>query len=59
MPMRTSGKGSDLTVLVVPLIVLIAVAAGLAGDPGKLVGRTERALWSLVQSVGQWLSSLL
>lgn len=59
MGMRTSGKASDLTVLVVPLVALIAVVAGLAGDPGQLFTRAERTLWRLVESVGQWLSTLL
>lgn len=58
MGMRTSGKATDLTVLVVPLVVLIAVGAGLAGDPGHVFTRAERALWRLVEGVGQWLSTI-
>jgi len=59
MAIRTSGKGSDLTIIVVPLILLIAVGAGLAGDPGKLFSTAERALWTIVEGVGRWLSSLI
>jgi hypothetical protein len=57
--MRTSGKGSDLTILLVPLVVLIAIGMNLAGDPGQLFRTTERALWGIVESVGTWVSSLL
>lgn len=59
MGMRTSGKGSDLTVLAVPLIVLVVVAAAMAGDPGKFVMRVERTLWGVVADVGRWVSALL
>ena len=57
--MRTSGKGSDLTVLLVPLFVLVFVGLGFMGDPGKFLHRTEQQLWRIVQSVGAWVSSLL
>jgi hypothetical protein len=56
--MRTSGKSSDLPVLIVPLVVLIAVGVALAGDPGQFLSRAERSLWHVVGGVGQWVSSL-
>ncbi len=59
MGIRTSGKQSDLGLILVPLVVLIAIGAGLAGDPGKFFTQAERTLWGVVESVGQWVSSLL
>lgn len=56
--MRTSGKSSDLFVVVVPALVLVVAGAALAGDPKRLFATVERHLWTVVGQVGAWLVSL-
>lgn len=56
--MRVSGRDSDLTVIFVPLVILVAVGVALAGDPAKVFGAAERTLWQIVNGIGAWLAGL-
>ncbi len=56
--MRTSGKESDLPVLVIPLTVLILVGLFLTTDGGEFCPTVERQLWNVVNTVGRWVSGL-
>lgn len=58
--MRVSGRDRDLTIVLVPLILAVVVAAALAGgDTRKLFGRVERHLWDAIHQAGAWVVSLL
>jgi len=57
--MRTSGKQFDIGLILVPLVLLLGVGAALTGDPGNFLAKAERTLWGVVESLGQWVSSLL
>jgi hypothetical protein len=56
--MRTSGKGSDLFVVAVPVLLLVLAGVALAGDSRRLFASIERSLWRAVYQVGAWVASL-
>jgi len=58
MAMRTSGKQSDLTILIVPLALLIGAAVAFTGGPDQFFPTIEKHLWSAVRTVGDWVSGL-
>jgi hypothetical protein len=58
MAMRTSGRQNDLFVLLVPLVLLIGAAVVFTGDPDQFFPTVEKHLWSMVRTVGNWVSGL-
>lgn len=58
MTMRTSGRQSDLMVLLIPLVLLVGAAVAFTGDPDQFFPTLEKNLWSAVRTVGDWVSGL-
>ena len=58
MAMRTSGRQSELMILLVPLVLLVGAAVVFTGDPGQFFPTLEKNLWSAVRTVGTWVSGL-
>jgi hypothetical protein len=56
--MRTSGKESDLAVLLIPLVLLIVAGLAFTTDGAQFFPALEKQLWSAVHAVGRWVSAL-
>jgi len=59
MAIRTSGKQSDLGLLLVPLAVLVAIGVALADDPAQIFLSAERKLWQVAEGIGSWVAALI
>ncbi len=56
--MRTSGKESDIGLLLIPLTVLIVAGLSFATGGRRFFPTLEKELWGAVTAVGRWISSL-
>lgn len=57
--MRTSGKASDLPILLIPLTVLLVTALAFAGRGGAFFPTIERHLWNAFETAGRWIAGVL
>jgi hypothetical protein len=57
--MRTSGTGSDLTMMIVPLGVIVVFAMAATGGPMELLKLAEHFLQAGVSAASDFITRLL
>jgi hypothetical protein len=57
--MRTSGKGNDITMIVLPAVLLLGFATYFLGGPGEVLRLINTAVGRVVEGVSDIVSALL
>jgi hypothetical protein len=58
MAIRTSGRGNDLTMVVLPAVILIGFATYFMGGPAEVFGMINTVVGRIVEGVSGFLSGL-